>query len=343
MPTNYHFASDNCAGVHPDVMNALAAANHDHMLSYGDDAITASAVSRFRALLGDVDVFFVFNGTGANITGLAAMLAPFQAVVCAETAHIACDECGAPEKFCGCKLITLPQRDGKITPAQISPLLEQLGVPHHVQPHVVSITQATELGTVYSPAETRALADFAHAHGLLLHMDGARICNAAAALGLPLSAITGAAGVDVLSFGGAKNGLMFGEAVVFFNRDLARNYQFIRKQSAQLTSKMRFISAQFDRLLADELWLKNARHANAMAALLAEKLAAVPGVALARPVEANAVFARLPCPIIAPLQEQFYFYVWEEITCEIRLMCSFDTTEEIINDFFHALQLLINS
>ncbi|HYH86014.1 MAG TPA: low specificity L-threonine aldolase [Pyrinomonadaceae bacterium] len=322
------FASDNNAGVHTRVMEALLSANGGHVLAYGDDEFTEAAEARFREQFGEgIEVFFVFGGTGANVTGLAAITRPHEAIVCAETAHINVDECGAPERFAGCKLLALATTDGKLTPAEVEPLLARAGDQHHVQPRVVSISQATELGTVYTDAEIKALADFARTRGMLLHVDGARIANAAAHLGVSLRELTTEAGVDVLSFGGTKNGMMYGEAVVFFDAGRARDFKFTRKQGAQLPSKMRFIAAQFDALLAEDLWLQNAAHANRMARLLASELERIPRVKITRRVEANAVFALIPREQVASIQKRFFFYVWNEETSEVRLMCSFDTTE----------------
>ncbi len=337
--TRRGFASDNNSGVHPEVLEALAAANRGHTVAYGDDRFTRAAEQAFRGVFGDgVEVYLVFSGTGANVLSLQALTRSHQAVVCAETAHIHEDECGAPEKLVGCKLLSVPSADGKIAADQVRPFLRSVGFEHHSQPAVVSITQATELGTVYRPEEIREIAEFAHAHGMRLHMDGARICNAAAALDLPLSAVTGEAGVDVLSFGGTKNGLMYGEAVVFFDPSLARDFRYIRKQGTQLASKMRFMAAQFQAFFEDDLWLRSARHANRMARLLAERASAVPGVEISREPEANGVFAVLPREAIPRLQEAFFFYMWSEERSEVRWMTSFDTTEEDIDRFVSLLK-----
>jgi threonine aldolase len=333
------FASDNNAGVHPRVMDAVLSANDGHVLAYGDDQFTEAAEARFREQFGEgVRVFFVFGGTGANVAGLAAITRPHEAVVCAETAHINVDECGAPERFTGCKLLALRTTDGKLTPAQVEPLLAHAGDQHHVQPRVVSISQATELGTVYTSAEIKALADFAHARGMLLHVDGARIANAAAHLGVSLRELTTEACVDVLSFGGTKNGMMYGESVVFFDATRARDFMFTRKQGAQLPSKMRFIAAQFDALFAEDLWLQNAAHANRMARLLAGELEKIPRVEITQKVEANAVFALLPREQVAAVQKHFFFYVWNEETTEVRLMCSFDTTEADVRELVSVIK-----
>ena len=328
------FASDNNAGVHPRVLDAVRAANQGHTLAYGDDIYTEAAVGKFREQFGEgVEVFFVFGGTGANVSGLASVARPHQAVVCAETAHVNVDECGAPERFAGCKLLALATPDGKLRAEQIEPLLARVGDQHHVQPRVVSVSQATELGTVYTVGELARLAEFAHARGMLLHVDGARLANAAAHLGVSLRGLTAEAGVDVLSFGGTKNGMMYGEAVVFFDPQRARDFKFVRKQGAQLPSKMRFIAAQFNALFTEDLWLQNASHSNRMARLLADELRQIPQIEITQPVESNAVFAVFPRERVAAIQERFFFYVWNEQTSEVRLMCSFDTTEEDVRDF----------
>ena len=329
------FASDNNAGVHPEIVEAIRAVNEGHVIAYGDDDITARAVKLFRKHFGkDVEVFFVFGGTGANTLGLKAITKPYQAVICAETAHINVDECGAPEKFTGCKLIALQTPDGKLRVEQLEPLVHVFGNEHHVQPRVVSISQATEMGTVYSKQELKAIAKFAHANNMLLHVDGARLANAAANLNASLKEITADAGVDVLSFGGTKNGMIYGEAVVFFDPKLARDFKYIRKQGMHLPSKMRFISAQFETLLSGDLWRRSATHANRMARLLATELEKVPGgkISLTQKVEANGVFAVVPKQFIPQLQKKYFFYVWSEAISEVRLMCSFDTTEEDIHE-----------
>src|SRR6185436_16352234 len=334
MTTKRSFASDNNAGVHPRVMDAIATANDGHVIAYGDDPYTTRAIERFREHLGkDAEVFFVFGGTGANVLGLKAMTESHHAIICAETAHINVDECGAPEKFTGCKLLPLVTPDGKVRVEQIPPLLHEVGFEHHVQPRVISISQATEMGTVYTPREMKALSAFAHDHEMLLHVDGARIANAAASLKLKLKAITRDVGVDVLSFGGAKNGMMYGEAVVFFDKTLAKNFKYTRKQGTHLPSKMRFISAQFEALLSGNLWRENAIHANRMAQLLAGELGTIPQIRITQKVESNGVFAVVPGKYIEKLQKQYFFYVWNEATSEVRFMTSFDTTEEDIADF----------
>ena len=336
------FASDNNAGVHPRVLETVRTANHGHAVAYGDDAYTETAVRLFRERFGErAEVFFVFGGTGANVSALAAVTRPFQAVVCAETAHINVDECGAPERFTGCKLIDLATPDGKLRPEQVEPLLAHAGDQHHVQPRVISVSQPTELGTVYTVAELTRLAEFAHARGMLLHVDGARLSNAAAHLGVGLGELTAGAGVDVLSFGGTKNGMMYGEAVVFFDPALAKDFLFVRKQCAQLPSKMRFVAAQFTALLTEDLWLQTATHANRMARALAAELEGVPRVRITQPVESNAVFAVLPREHVAAVQQHFFFYVWNEETSEVRLMCSFDTTEEDVRELVRVIREVV--
>jgi threonine aldolase len=338
------FASDNNAGVHAAALAAVCAANVGHTVGYGDDPYTASAVRKFKEHFGrDVRVFFVFNGTAANVLGLRALTQSYHAVICSESAHIYTDECGAPEKFTGCKLIPLPTRDGKLTVDAVKAAYHGIGDQHHVQPRVIAITQATEMGTVYGPEEIKALSRFAREHGMFLHMDGARIANAAAALGQSLREATRDLGVDVLSFGGTKNGLMGAEAVVFFNPRLAEDFLYWRKQGMQLASKMRFVAVQFETLLANDLWLKSARHANRMAKLLAREVKKIPGVEIVYPVEANGVFARIPREAIVKIQKRYFFYVWNEEQSVVRWMCSFDTTKEDIAQFARFVGKVIGS
>lgn len=328
------FASDNNAGVHPEIIEAVKAANEGHVLAYGGDPFTERAVELFKKHFGDdIAVYFVFGGTGANVLGLKAITKSHQAIICADTAHVNTDECGAPEKYTGCKLMDLPTPDGKLRIEQIKPLLHGIGVEHYVQPAVIAISQATEMGTVYTKEELKTLADFAHDHGLLLQVDGARLANAAVSLDASLKEVTADVGVDVLSFGGTKNGMMYGEAVIFFNPKLASDFKYIRKQGMQLPSKMRFITAQFEAMLTGNLWRRGPEHANRMARLLADELAKLPQIRLTQPVEANGVFAVIPKEYIPALQKKYFFYVWDEETSEVRFMASFDTTEDDIRDF----------
>jgi threonine aldolase len=337
------FGSDNHAGIHPAVLEAIGAANTGHVAAYGDDPWTQRLEQRFRELLGDVAAFPVFNGTGANVTGLSALLRPHQAVICAETAHVNTDECGAPERFTGAKLIDVATTDGKLTPALVERRLVGIGDEHRVQPRAVSITQATELGTVYSLQELAGLASFCHANGLLLHVDGARIANAAASLGCDLRALTAGAGVDVLSFGGTKNGAMLGEAILVLDPAASAGLTFLRKLNMQLSSKMRFVSAQLIALLEGDLWLRNASHSNAMAARLRSGVEAgladgsITGVAFTQPTQSNGVFATLPAGVADRLRESFRFYDWDAAKNEVRWMCSFDTTEADIDAFIAAI------
>lgn len=328
------FASDNNAGVHPEILKAVGEANRGHAVGYGDDPYTASVVQKFKQRFGpDIEVFFVFNGTAANCLSLKALTNSYNAVICGEAAHIYTDECGAPEKFTGCKLLPVPVTNGKLTVEAVSHAYHGIDDPHHVQPRVISITQATEVGTVYQPDEIRALARFAHARGMFLHIDGARIANAAASLGQTLRQATRDLGVDVLSFGGTKNGALGAEAVVFFDKKLGHDFLYLRKQGMQLASKMRFISAQFDALFTGDLWLKSAQHANRMAHLLEKELRKIPEVKIVYKVEANGVFAKIPRAAIAKLQKRYFFYVWNEQQSVVRWMCSFDTTEQDVKEF----------
>jgi threonine aldolase len=338
------FASDNWAGVHPEVLTAMAAANVGHVPSYGNDPYTREAEARIRSAVGDdAEVFLVFSGTAANVLCLHSMVQSHQAVICAETAHVHTSECGAAEHHIGCKLLPIPSPNGKITVAGIREHLHHIGNEHHVQPRAITITQATEYGTVYTVQEIRAIADFAHTHSLLLHMDGARIFNAAASLDVSLKAITSGAGVDALSFGGTKNGLVAGEAVVFFKQTLADDFEFKRMQGMQLASKMRFIAAQFNALLSDDLWKRSASHSNRMAQLLAAELAGIQGVVITQQVQANEVFVTLPSEIIPKLQQRWEFHVWNEATSEARLITSFDTEEADIVDFAALVRQAVGS
>lgn len=336
------FASDNNAGVHPEILKAVTTANSGHVVAYGDDPYTVEAKRKFREHFGDVEVFFVFGGTAANVLGLRSMADSFNGVICSSVAHINVDECGAPENYTGCKLLPISTSDGKITVEQIKNHMRGVGDEHHVQSKIISITQATEYGTVYLPEEIGAITEFAHKNAMLVHMDGARIANAAVNLGVGLREITRDVGIDALSFGGTKNGMMYGEAVVFFNTAFAANFRYIRKQGMQLASKMRFIATQFSALLSNDLWRNNATRANKMAQRLAARLEAIPRIQITQAVQANAVFATLPKPTISLLQAEYFFYVWDEGNGEVRLMTSFDTMEEDIENFVALLTKLMN-
>jgi threonine aldolase len=328
------FASDNNAGVHPEVLAAITRANEGHVVGYGDDPYTESAKKKFEEHFGTgIEVYFTFNGTGANVLGLQALTRPYNAILCSDYAHICVDECGAPEKHTGCKLIPLPHQDGKITVDAVKHAYHGIGDQHHVQAKVVSITQSTEMGTVYTPEEIQALARFAHERDMFLHMDGARIANAAASLRQTLRQATRDLGVDVLSFGGTKNGMMGGEAVVFFDKALSADFLYLRKQGMQLASKMRFIAIQFEALLTNDLWRRSAEHANQMARVLEVEVRKIPQVRIAWPVEANGVFAQIPSYAVEKIKERYFFYPWVEEQCIVRWMCSFDTTEKDIKDF----------
>jgi threonine aldolase len=339
---NHDFASDNHAGAHPGVLEAIARANDGHADSYGADALTARAEDLFGNHFGPgARAFAVFNGTAANVLSIEALTSFGDAVICAESAHMNVDECGAPERIAGVKLLTVPTEHGKLAPEDLGRWDARRGDEHHVQPKVVSITQASELGTVYSLDETRAIAAAAHERDMYLHLDGARLANAAASLGASFADLTTDAGVDVVSFGGTKNGLLLGDAVVFCRPELAERFEFARKQGMQLASKMRFISAQFEALLDGDLWLRNATNANAMATRLADAVAAIDGVEITQPVEANGVFARLPRAaidkLLADLPGEHPFYIWDEAANEVRWMCSWDTTEADVDGFAEAI------
>lgn len=332
------FASDNYAGVHPEVLTALAEANEGHQVSYGEDVYTERLHTVMEQHFGrPVEVYPVFNGTGANVLSLQSMLPPWGAVICAETAHIHTDENAAPERVAGIKLLTVPTPDGKLTPELVDRQAWGWGDEHRAQPLVVSITQTTELGTCYTAEEIAALAAHAHERGMKVHLDGARIANAAASLDLPLHAFTTDVGVDVVSFGGTKNGLLGAEAVVVLDPAASTGLTYLRKMNMQLASKMRFISAQLVALLEGDLWLRSAQHANAMAQRLHRGVADLPGVRVARPVQANAVFAVLPPGVADRLRAQFRFYDWDVATGEVRWMCAFDTTEADVDAFVTAI------
>jgi len=346
------FASDNWSGVCPEIMLALQEVNPAHNEAYGelDDPVTEAAIQKFKQHFGDdIAVFFVYNGTAANVLGISQMMQSYHAVVTVGTAHLNEDECAAPEKFMGSKILKVETEDGKLRPEHVKPFLTSFGFQHHAQPKVISISQVTELGTIYTPQEIKALADFAHANNMFLHMDGARISNAVVALDIDFRSITVDAGVDVLSFGGTKNGLMFGEVVIFFGKDKGRDFEYLRKQGMQLHSKMRYISAQFDRYLTDDLWKKNATHANRMAKKLAEAVSQFPELKITQEVKANGVFCTMPPELIPKLQKDYFFHVWNEKPSlvgesaksqvkEVRLMCSWDTTEDDIEGFVKLIK-----
>ena len=337
------FASDNNASVHPEVLEAIRRANEGHTVAYGSDRYADSAVGKFRDEFGsDVAVFFVFNGTAANVLSLQALTRPFHAVLCPELSHIYMDECGAPERVTGCKLVPLPAPGGKLTVESVASAYHGIGDQHHVQPRVISITQATEMGTVYTPAEIEALARFAHERKMFLHMDGARISNAAAAQQLTLRQATRDLGVDVLSFGGTKNGLMGAEAVVFFRPELAEDFAFVRKQGMQLASKMRYLAVQMEALLTNHLWRRNADHANRMARMLEQEVKKIPRVRIAYPVESNGVFAQIPRAAMKKIQDRYFFYVWNEEESLARWMCSFDTTEADVQEFAQFVSAVVS-
>ncbi|MBI9059794.1 MAG: low specificity L-threonine aldolase [Labilibaculum sp.] len=333
------FASDNFSGILPEVMEAIQNANNGHVIAYGGDAYTASAIEKFKSLFGEnIDVYFAFNGTGANVISLSTLTQSYHSIICPATAHIQVDECGAPDKFTGCKVIPIDCPDGKITPELIQPHLHGFGFEHHSQPKMISITQCTELGTVYTPEEVKAICDLAHANNMYVHMDGARLANAVVSLDVDVADFTTKAGIDVLSFGGTKNGMMLGEAVIFFNPELSTEAKYVRKQSMQLCSKMRYIGAQFDAMLTNDLWLKTARHANKMAKLLESEVLKIDKVEITQKVQTNGIWALIPKDKIEKLQEEYFFWVWDEHTGEVRWLCSFDTTEEDINGFVALLK-----
>lgn len=333
------FGSDNFSGVLPEVFKALKEAAYGHQHSYGDDDFTQKAVEDFKDLLGkDIDVYFVYNGTGANILSLSTFTHSYNAVICAETAHINVDECGAPARMTGCALVTIPASDGKLTPALIKPHLHNFGVCHHSQPKAVYISQVSELGTIYTVDEVKAIADLLHAHDMYLHMDGARLGNACAYLGCSMKEVTVDAGVDILSFGGTKNGMMMGEAVVSFRPEITDNLQYYRKQSAQLASKLRYLSCQFIPYLENDLWLDNAKRANNSALRLAEALKKYPQIRFTQKIESNQLFFTIPAEPLKKLQEKYFFYMWNEISHEARLVTSWDTTDEDVADIEQTLQ-----
>ena len=336
------FASDNNSGVHPAVMKELLRVNRGHVVGYGDDPFTASATEMLRKELGgEAEIFFVFTGTAANVLGLAGVTRSWNSVITAHTAHIETDECGAPEKFTGCKLLTVDTADGKLKPELLTRHMHGFDFEHHSQPKVISISQATEMGTVYTPDEVKALAAYAHKHDMLLHMDGARIANAAVSLGRPFRDFTTDAGVDLLSFGGTKNGMMYGEAVCFLRPGLSDGFKYVRKQGMQLASKMRFISAQYQAYLSNNLWEQCASHSNRMARDLQKRLREIKGVRITQKVESNGLFIIMPDNVAIRLSREYFFYPWNEQLSEYRLMTSWDTSSDDVRQFAERLEAIL--
>jgi threonine aldolase len=338
------FASDNNSGVHPAIMDAIVKANENHAVAYGNDDWTAKADIKLKAIFGqDIEPYYVFNGTGANMVALQAVTRPFNSIITASTGHINVDECGAPAKFTSCLLQTIPVADGKLTVDLIRTALHGLGDQHHAQPMVIYLSQVTELGTVYTPDELRAICDLAHAHNMYVHEDGSRLANACAYLGLSMKNLSRDCGIDILSFGGTKNGMLLGEAVIAFRPELNDYMKYYRKQSAQLYSKMRYLSAQYLAYFEQDLWLQNATHANQMASLLADKIKDLPQIQLTQAVQSNAVFLTMPEAVNTQMQETYCFHTWNEATGEVRLVCSWDTTEDDINAFVSSLNAYLFS
>ncbi len=343
MKINYEFGSDNHSGVHENIMKEIKSVNAGFSLAYGEDYYTKKAIEQFKKIFGEyIDVYFVGNGTAANILGLKSVTNSFNSIICPTTAHLNVHECCGPEKFLGCKIETIETSDGKLTPNLIEPHIVGIGDVHMAQPKVVSITQVSELGTVYTPKEIKNLSNFVHKNDMLLHMDGARLCNAAAYLNSDLNEITGKAGVDILSFGGTKNGMMFGDAVVFFDKKLAKNFEFYRKQGMHLTSKMRYISAQFNAFFDNDLWLENAKHANKMAKILYEEIKDIKNIEITQIVQGNAVFAKFDKKFNKELLKKYFFHVFDEKENIVRLMCSFNTTEKDIFDFSSEIKKVLS-
>lgn len=333
------FASDNNAGVHPEILKELQAVNQGHTLGYGDDIYTDMALDIFKRHFGDtVDTYFVFTGTAANVLGISGISRSWNSIITSSTAHLESDECGAPEKFTGCKVLTVDTPDGKINCDLIERHIHGFGFEHHAQPKVISLSQSTEMGTLYTAEEIGKLADYAHENGMLLHMDGARIANAAVSLNLSFRQFTTDAGVDLLSFGGTKNGLMFGEAICFLKPGLSEDFKYIRKQGMQLASKMRFISAQFIAYFRNDLWKNSALHANRMAKQLCNELSEIEGITITQPVQANGVFVIMPPLVAEKLKKRYFFYTWNEQIAEYRLMTSWDTQETDIGEFISLLK-----
>jgi threonine aldolase len=333
------FASDNNAGVHPDIIKEINSVNTGHVTGYGSDIYTEQAINIFKEQLGiNTETFFVFTGTAANVLSLTAVTRSWNSIITASTAHLEQDECGAPEKFTGSKVLTVDTPDGKIKTDLIEKHMHGIDFEHHSQPKVISVTQSTEMGTVYTVSEIKAIADFAHSKGMLLHMDGARIANAAVSLDLPFKSFTTDAGVDVVSFGGTKNGMMFGEAICFLKPGLSKDFKYMRKQGMQLASKMRFISAQYIAYFRNDLWKKSALHSNAMARIMADRLYLIPEVKVTQSVQSNGIFVIMPANVAERMRKHYFFYPWNEKTSEYRLMTSWDTTVEDIEGFVKLLK-----
>ncbi|EGB16427.1 Threonine aldolase [Pseudodesulfovibrio mercurii] len=333
------FASDNNSGAHPAIMDAVVRVNRGHLKSYGDDELSIHTDEVFKEFFGSVArIHYVTTGTAANVLGLRSVTETYNSVLCAEQAHINNDECGAPEAFGGIKLVPIPSPDGKLTPGMIAPYLGHIGFVHASQPRVISITQPTEVGNLYTLKEIEDLVEFAHDRDLLVHMDGARLANACAALDCSFFDMTTALDIDFLSFGGTKNGCLMGEAVIFLNPDIGHGFPYLRKQAMQLVSKMRFVSAQLEAYLADDLWLKNAQNANAMAKRLAEKAGAIPGVTIKGTVDCNSLFAHLPPKATEILLKKYYFYIWNEHDQTVRWMTSWATTEAMVDEFVEDIR-----
>jgi len=339
MKINKEFGSDNHSGIHPKIIDAIKNANKGYTIAYGDDKYTKKAIKKFKEHFGEnIDVYFVYNGTAANILGIKNVTHAYNSIICPETSHLNVHECCGPEKFTGCKLTTIPTNNGKITVKQIKPYLTGFKDIHMAQPKIISITQPTELGTVYTIEEIKKIADLAHKNNMLLHMDGARLSNAAAYLKTDMKKITADAGVDILSFGGTKNGTMLTEAVVFFDKKLSKNFEYIRKQGMQLASKMRFMSVQFEEFLSNNLWLKNAEHANKMAQYLYKEVKNIKGIKITQKVQSNGVFVIVSDKILNKLQKKYNFHVLNHKTGEVRWMCSFNTKKEDIKKFVEYIK-----
>ena len=337
------FGSDNHSGVHPLILDAIQQASNEFVPAYGDDTCTHQAELLFQQEFGShVRAFFAFNGTGANVLCLKTLTQSHNAILCADTAHIHVDECGAPERFTGCKVIAIPTPLGKLTPDLVKKELKGFGFQHHAQPGAISISQSTEFGTVYTPEEITALANLVHQHNMYLHVDGSRLANASAYSRVPFKEMITDTGVDALSFGGTKNGMLLGEAVVLLRPALAETFLYTRKQAMQLYSKSRFIAAQYIAYFKNGLWKTLATHANRMAAYMASCIEEFAQVQITHPVESNAIFAIIPRKVCNKLLEKHLFYIWDENLCQVRWMCSFSTTKEDIDTFVTDLGNSLN-